>query len=257
MSWKLLPFLILPGEQNMALDAWLLGRSREKGDTHLRFYLWARPTLSLGRSQTAGDVVDAEFCGAHGIDVVRRPTGGRAVLHHMELTYAITGCFGRDGFSSGVQETYRAICEGLCLGLNALGVPALIWGGASDQRLPTPKTPLPCFATPVPGEVTAGGRKLVGSAMRADGAGFLQHGSVLLDIDPILQQGAQRDKSDCPAACASEWLHPLPSWGRLLEALSKGMALRFKTGPMEPFDLSRQDWEEVRQRANKCDVIHT
>jgi lipoate-protein ligase A len=257
MSWKLLPFLILPGEQNMALDAWLLRRSLEQGETHLRFYLWTRPALSLGRSQTGGEIADIEFCRANGIDVVRRPTGGRAVLHHRELTYAVTGRFGRDGFPSNVQETYRAICEGLCLGLNAMSVPALIWEGTSDQRLPTPKTPLPCFATPVPGEIAAGGRKLVGSAMRADGAGFLQHGSILLDIDPVLQKGAQRDKSDCPAACIVEWRNPLPSWGEILAALSKGIALRFKTGPMEPVGLSMQDWIEIRHWAEGCGVIHT
>jgi len=248
MSWRLLPFFVLPGEQNMALDAWLLRRSQERQVTHLRFYLWTRPTLSLGRSQVASKVADFDFCAARDIAVVRRPTGGRAVLHHMELTYAVTGVFGRDGFPSGVQETYRAVCEGLCLGLRALGIPARIAGGASGRPLPTPKCPLPCFATPAPGEITAGGRKLVGSAMRADGAGFLQHGSILLDMDPVLQQGALRDKSGFPAASAIEWLHPFPSWGAFLAALRQGLQSRFESAHAEPFDLEAEEWEDVMER---------
>ena len=246
MRWNRLPFLVLPGAQNMSLDAWLLKRASDRRETHLRFYLWTRPTLSLGRSQTAGDVVDYNFCRSAGIEIVRRPTGGRAVLHHMELTYAVTGCFGRDGFPQGVQDVYRAVCEALCLGLGALGVPAaVLWQGDIGGKLPTPKTLLPCFAAPVPGEIAAGGRKLVGSAMRADGAAFLQHGSILLHVNPSLQRGAQLDKSDYPVACASEWLHPFPSWRRMLGAFEEGFVRRFNAG-MSPFALSGAEWEEVR-----------
>jgi lipoyl(octanoyl) transferase len=246
--WNRLPFLVLPGTRNMALDAWLLKRASATGEAHLRFYLWTRPTLSLGRSQTEGDVVDYEFCRSNGIDIVRRPTGGRAVLHHMELTYAVAGIFGRDHFPGGVQETYGAVCEALCAGLNALGVPAVMWEGGTGARLPTPKTLLPCFAAPVPGEIAAGGKKLVGSAMRADGGAFLQHGSLLIGIDSAMQRGAQRDKSDYPAAFAMEWLHPCPSWGRMLGALGEGFRSRFGTG-MAPFSPSPAEWEGIRAGA--------
>lgn len=232
----------------MALDAWLLKRASDRREAHLRFYLWTRPTLSLGRSQTAGDVVDYPFCRSAGIEIVRRPTGGRAVLHHMELTYAVTGIFGRDHFPAGVQETYGAVCGALCAGLNTLGVPAALWRGGSGGKLPNPKTLLPCFAAPVPGEITAGGRKLVGSAMRAEGTAFLQHGSILLHVNPSFQRGVQLDKSDYPVACASEWLHPFPSWKRMLGAFEEGFMSRFNAG-MSPLALSGAEWEDVRSGA--------
>jgi lipoate-protein ligase A len=245
MTWRRLPFLVLPGAENMALDAWLLGRTLAGAGPHLRFYLWARPTLSLGRSQDAAAVVDRPFCEANGIDVVRRPTGGRAVLHHMELTYGVTGLFGKDGFPKGVQETYKAICEALCEGLAALGVGARLWDGAASA-LPSPKSPLPCFATPAPGEVVLEGKKMIGSAMAVEGPGFLQHGSILIAVDAPLQLGAQREKARYPVAGVADALRPLPPWSAVLRALEGGFARRFAAGAMELVEPSEEEWAEVR-----------
>lgn len=248
MAWRRLPFLVLPGSVNMSLDAWLLRRTLASGDIHLRFYLWTRPTLSLGRSQDAEAVVDLPFCADRGIDVVRRPTGGRAVLHHMELTYAVTGLFGRDGFPRGVQETYRSICEALRAGLDGLGVGARLCAGAPGA-LPSPKILLPCFATPAPGEIVLDGKKMIGSAMAVDGPGFLQHGSILIAVDEPLQRGAQREKAFYPVASLGDALRSLPPWSAILGALNGGFARVFGAASMEWMELTDGEWAEVRDGA--------
>src|SRR5687768_14706976 len=89
MRWRVLLTPPLPGADNMALDEALLERARDSGEAVARVYTWSRPTLSLGRNQTAAGRYDLALAAALGIDVVRRPTGGRAVLHHRELTYAV------------------------------------------------------------------------------------------------------------------------------------------------------------------------
>ncbi len=250
MPWLCPPFLVLPGAVNMALDARLLRRTLEGAGPHLRFYLWTRPTLSLGRSQEAETVVDFPFCSAHGIAVVRRPTGGRAVLHHMELTYGVTGLFGREGFPRGVQETYKAICEALRDGLASLGVGVRLHAAAGGP-LPSPRNPLPCFATPAPGEIVLDGRKMIGSAMAVEGPGFLQHGSILIGTEEALQRGAQREKAFFPVAGLSDALRPLPSWDAIVHALEGGFARRFDTGMLEPVDLTEAEWNGVREEAER------
>ena len=250
MPWHRLPFLVLPGTVNMALDTRLLRRALEGGGAHLRFYLWTRPTLSLGRSQDAPMVVDFPFCAGQGIDVVRRPTGGRAVLHHMELTYAVAGLFGRDGFPRSVQETYQAICEALRDGLGALGIGARLFAGGTSP-LTSPMNPLPCFATPAPGEVVLEGKKMIGSAMAVDGPGFLQHGSILIAVDEPLQRGAQLEKTVFSAASLGGALRPLPSWAVILHALEAGFFRRFGTGPIDPLELTDAEWIEVRDGAGR------
>jgi len=156
-------------------------------DPVLRLYRWSPPCLSLGFSQPY-EAADASFCAAHGVDVVRRPTGGRAVLHHLELTYAVLAPLGRGPFSEDLQVTYGAICGALVAGLRRVGVTATI-SGAPDGGHISPTRAIPCFIGPAAGEVVVGGRKLVGSAMRRVGATILQHGSILEGWDGPLQAG--------------------------------------------------------------------
>ena len=161
----------------MALDDALLARARATGETVLRVYTWAAPTLSLGRNQRARDAYDVERARAEGIDIVRRPTGGRALLHHREVTYSVTAPVDP---ALPLRESYAAINRLLLDGLWRLGVPASV--AAPAGRAPAPGL-APCFEAPVAGELVHGGRKLVGSAQwREDGA-LLQHGSILVDDD--------------------------------------------------------------------------
>lgn len=168
-----------PGWYNMAVDMALLELSARHGEGFLRLYRWAPHCLSFGRHEPAGQRYQRQAIEALGLDVVRRPTGGRAVWHGRELTYSVTAPTAAFG---PLPAAYRTIHQTLCRALADLG---------ADATLATP--PLPgrqrrldagaCFAQPVGGEIVVGGRKVVGSAQMRRGNVFLQHGSILLDDD--------------------------------------------------------------------------
>lgn len=160
----------------MARDVALQTRATQTGEAVFAIYSWSKPTLSFGRNQPARGLYDLEKIRAAGIDVVRRPTGGRAILHHREVTYSVTAPI--DGAS--LHETYSQINGILQHGLGRLGV--LVETAAGSVRAEPPSV-RPCFETPAKGELIADGAKLVGSAQwREDGA-LLQHGSILVDDD--------------------------------------------------------------------------
>jgi len=168
------------GAENMALDEALLRRAGRSGETVFRVYAWGRPTVSLGRNQPARGCYDLEVAKARGIDFVRRPTGGRAILHHREITYAVVAPVSAYG---SLSESYRTINRLLLEALSTLGVDAR--EAPSSTRAPAPSI-APCFDAPVAGELVADGRKLVGSAQVREGEAFLQHGSILLEDDQHL-----------------------------------------------------------------------
>jgi lipoate-protein ligase A len=161
----------------MALDEALMARARRTGEHVLRVYGWSVPTLSFGRNQRAHGIYLTDELERRGVGVVRRPTGGRALLHHREVTYSVTAPCTTD---SGLTAEYRRINLLLGSALDALGVPVAVAAPASRSA---PPSATPCFAEPARGELTFDGRKLVGSAQwRHDGA-LLQHGSILVDDD--------------------------------------------------------------------------
>ena len=178
LSWKL---LLEPrgrsGAENMALDAALLDRADCTGEAFLRLYRFDPPCLSLGRNEPTARY-DRSAIARLALDVVRRPTGGCAVWHEHEVTYAVAAPIATFG---GLREAYRAIHTRLSAALQSLGVDATL--ALARPRLPSPAfhRPGPCFATPVGGEVLVAGRKLVGSAQVRKRNAFLQHGSILLD----------------------------------------------------------------------------
>ncbi len=164
----------------MALDEALMHRARATGEAVLRVYSWASPTLSLGRHQAAQGRYNLARARALGVDVVRRPTGGRAVLHYREVTYSITAP--ASGMGS-LRESYAMINRLLLDALRRLGVDA--YEAAPTGAAPRPGT-APCFEVPVAGELVAAGRKLVGSAQWREHDGLLQHGSILVEDDQWL-----------------------------------------------------------------------
>jgi lipoyl(octanoyl) transferase len=161
----------------MATDHALLERAATSGEAVLRIYAWARPTLSFGMHERARVTPDA--LAAYGVDVVRRPTGGRALLHDREVTYSIT----TPAAGIGLGESYRAINALLLAALRKLGVQAT---EANRRARATAPDGAACFAEPNAGELVVGGRKLVGSAQRRDQDALLQHGSILLADDQVL-----------------------------------------------------------------------
>jgi lipoate-protein ligase A len=175
----------LPGAENMAIDQALLEESDRTGRAFLRLYRFDPRCLSFGRNEPARQRYDRDAIARLGIDVVRRPTGGRAVWHEHEVTYAVAAplaAFGGDPRRGAAccAPTNRAIHQRLAAALRALGADATL----APYRRPPTSTDLHhlhgCFATPVGGEVLVHGRKVIGSAQVRQGRAFLQHGSILL-----------------------------------------------------------------------------
>ena len=166
-----------------------LGRSPDLRQPTLRLYSWGPPTLSLGKSQIAEDAHDGDFLRRRRIDLVRRPTGGLAVLHENERTYSVIGSLRREPFDAGVLETYRLIARALEKALRTFGLDAR--ASASGRSRPGSEERGPaCFALTSDHEITVGGRKLVGSAQLRRGRAFLQHGSIPLQTDAERLAGA-------------------------------------------------------------------
>ena len=183
--WRLLHSPAATGADNMAMDEALMAHASRTGDWVLRVYSWSSPTVSFGRNQVALDAYDRDRLAARGIDVVRRPTGGRAILHDREVTYSVVGP-SRDAGDLG--ESYARINRLLIAALHRLGLDAKV----VDRIDPAPGTselerpgPIPCFHHPSAGEITLHGRKLVGSAQWRSSDALLQHGSILVDDDQV------------------------------------------------------------------------
>lgn len=194
--WRLLLTGPASGPENMALDEALMSRARTTGEWVLRVYSWSRPTLSLGRNQSACAAYDPATVAAAGVAIVRRPTGGRAVLHDREVTYSVTGPATGAG---ALKESYQRINRLLLDGLRSLGVAVEV---ARTARAPRPDLS-PCFERPSPGELMAAGRKLAGSAQWREHDALLQHGSILVDGDQALVSTLLREPTRPPGAPAT------------------------------------------------------
>ena len=223
-TWRLIRSRPADGATNMAIDeAILRAVARREVCATLRLYSWDPPCLSLGRGQVADDV-DCQAVEDAGYGLVRRPTGGRAILHIDELTYSVAVCQEDPRVTGSVVESYRRLSAGLVRAMELLGVPGLVADQRADRR--GDEGPV-CFEVPSDYEITACGRKLVGSAqMRAQGA-VLQHGTVPLHGDiaricPLLAQHPDqegvRDRATTVAR-ARGW--PV-EWEDAAEALAEG-----------------------------------
>lgn len=169
---------------NMALDEAML-LLHEAGDLlpTLRVYGWETPTLSLGYAQHATREVDLGACARHGVAVVRRPTGGRAVLHHREVTYSVVLPTALHQGPDTLTEHYRLIGVALEAALQTLGLPVRLertrLRGHARRAAASPA----CFAALARYELSAGGKKIVGSAQKRLRRSLLQHGSIPLWLD--------------------------------------------------------------------------
>lgn len=243
LNWRILVDEALPGAANMARDH-ALAAGLHPGTATVRFYRWRPATLSLGRNEPFAAGYRKFLRARPEIGVVRRPTGGRAVLHDGELTYSVVLPARACG---GPRQVYRRVNEGLVDGLRRLGVDA---SAASGLALPPDAGP--CFLEPAEGEVTICGRKVVGSAQVRISQAILQHGSLLLladqsslfagagavdrDADGHSQgvagtgNGNQNGNSGndlvrgLRSIALAEALGEVPSWTRLVKALCRGLS---------------------------------
>jgi lipoyl(octanoyl) transferase len=180
-AWRFIDSGFLPGSYNMAADmAMTLAAARGEAPATLRVYNWARPTISLGCHQSELDI-DLDRCREAGIAVVYRPTGGRAILHHNEVTYAVVLPPSSPFYAPEIQRVYEFISRCLVRALRLLDIDAdfeRIKKSPSDFARGELSTL--CYASSIQYEITISGRKLAGSAQRRINHGILQHGSILV-----------------------------------------------------------------------------
>lgn len=220
----------------MALDEALL-ESHRLGFTPptLRFYSWTPPALSLGYAQPLDDV-DLDACRREGLAVVRRPTGGRAVLHRGELTYSLVAS---EGFPASVSGTYQRITEVLARAFSRLGVDLTIEPGKLTRS-----TTASCFQSATRADLLALGRKLVGSAQtRRDGA-FLQHGSVMLtqlpdEIGRVLKGGGGSEGATCLEALLGRVPEREAIARAIAEAVTEAWGVMLVPGSLTPWEGAR------------------
>ena len=181
-SWRLIKSPPTDAFTNMAVDEAIFEAvAAGKSPPTLRFYTWTPPAVSVGYFQDSFTDIDISACREMGIDVVRRLTGGRAVLHDKELTYSVICPEGDPLFPDNILGTYKLISSCLVKGLNSLGIDASLAPSSVKGR--AKKSPSACFISSSHYEITVSGNKLVGSAQRRGDGAFIQHGSILMEFD--------------------------------------------------------------------------
>lgn len=256
MAWRFLNMGRGEAAMNMALDEaiFLLHEARLSPPT-LRVYAWQTPTLSLGYAQSVAREVDLAACQRYGVDVVRRPTGGRAVLHDDEVTYSIIMPTSVSKSANSLTEHYRLIGLALAEALSQFGLPVRL---ARPQRSALQRqTASPaCFAALSRYELSANGRKLVGSAQKRSPTALLQHGSIPFSLDrqrlfQCLQvPPEQRSKMIREAHATMIGLREITAVPiarvALHEALRAGFAKTFGRA-VEDGELQPAEWERARE----------
>ena len=231
-TWRLIPLVEASGEIQMAIDTWLLEKHRRgEHPPTLRFYTWNPPAISLGYHQKE---YPSDWQKYH-LDIIRRPTGGRAVLHQGDLTYAVVTSAKR----GKRLEVYRQICQFLIEGWRSLGVD-LHYGSANKEYIHNPN----CFATATNADlITATGEKAIGSAQLRRGKAILQHGSMMLStrkdlFTQIFAQSAPSNLVDLITASEDRAIATIVA--ALTQAASNCFQIKLKEQP-----LSKIEWQDI------------
>jgi len=236
-NWRFIPLLRESGAMQMAIDGWLLQQHLEgKQPSILRFYTWAKPTVSLGYHQRHYPDFWNQLVAEGKIDLVCRPTGGRAVLHQDDLTYMVI----TSNFTGRRVEVYQRICEFLIEGWRSRGV-ELHYGTAGRGYIHNPN----CFGTATGADlVTPEGDKLIGSAQVKKGSSILQHGSMRLSSETSLyRQIFNEPLTPLSLATASPDEMFIQS---LIEALKTSACENFDINLLEQ-PLSAEEWQAIQK----------
>ena len=242
-SWRLLVSPADSGARNLATDQAVADHVRDGASPPtLRFYTWRPAALSLGYGQPLA-VVDTTLARQDGIDLVRRPTGGQAILHNDELTYAVMLPRTHALAAGGVLRSYERLSAGFERGFAALGLEARQgdWQPAASDG-----EGLLCFASPSTHELSAQGVKLMGSAQTRLGGALLQHGSIPFAHDPRIFDLLRLPRPDTLHGLR-DLLSPAPPVGALIEMLATGFAeaLGVALTPGELNDSERERRDEL------------
>jgi len=184
MAWRFLDFQRYNAFENMAIDEAVLRETiKNKKPPTIRFYGWRPAAVSIGYFQDIEKEINVEKCHADGVDIVRRLSGGKAVFHCREVTYSVVACNKEKLFPQDILGTYKIISNCIARGLVTLGIEASL--AETGRKLHDADFKACCFSVPSGNELLVSGRKICGSAQMRTGSGFLQHGSILMDFDPV------------------------------------------------------------------------
>ena len=235
-----------------------------KSPPTLRLYDWDPACLSLGYAQSIEDVDEASLA-EHGWEVVRRPTGGRAILHIDELTYSVIGSDEEPRLAGGVKESYLRLSSALLKSLDQLSVPAIREGKKDKATRPQDENPV-CFEAPSDYEITIEGKKLVGSAQARRKNGVLQHGSLPLSGDIARITQALNYKTEkmrervaesvrSKATTVESSLARVVSWDEAAAAFAKGFAealnIHFVDGELSAEEVASSESWLAKKYANR------
>ncbi|THE11293.1 lipoate--protein ligase family protein [Bacillus timonensis] len=251
-------------EFNMALDEALLDWNSEgKIPPTIRFYGWNPATLSIGYFQKVEREIDLDAVKKYGLGFVRRPTGGRGVLHDQELTYSVIVSEEHPEMPKTVTEAYRVISEGVLQGFRKLGLDAYFAvPKTAEERegLKNPRSAV-CFDAPSWYELVVEGRKVAGSSQTRQKGVILQHGSILLDIDEdklfdLFKYPSERVKERMQRnfknkAVAINALREIPV---TIEEAKKAFKEGFEEGlnvVLEPYQLTNEELNYVNEIAER------
>jgi len=197
-NWRIIQDSLGDGYLNMAKDkAILIACSEGKAPATLRVYGWKRPTLSIGYSQDISKYIDLESCKKNNIPVVRRFTGGRALLHQYELTYSVIAPIPHKLFPGSLRGAFEKISRAILESLKIGGIMGAEVAGKKNSILGSESRRSPaCFSMVNHCEITVEGKKLIGSAQRRLRSAFLQHGSLILDRSPQLTHSLLKYSSE-------------------------------------------------------------
>jgi lipoate-protein ligase A len=233
-KWRLLPFLEASGSVQMAIDRWLFQQHQQGNQPpSLRFYTWSPVALTLGyhQRQFPSFWQNLHWNGCP-IDIIQRPTGGRAVLHQGDLTYMVV----TSGLKGNRKQVYEEICQFLIEGWRSLGI-KLHYGSAGRGYIHNPN----CFATATEADLLdEEGNKRIGSAQLRQGDVILQHGSMILNPDSELFKGVFGDFAPVPLN-----LYPQPSLEKIMEALIIAAQDCFKM-ELELQSFSESEWQLLK-----------
>ena len=241
-TWRLLISPSGPGAQQMAQDQ-AIAEAVQSGASPptLRFYTWWPRAISLGYRQPV-DLVDRPLAQTLGVDIVRRVTGGDAILHSDDLTYAIALPQNHRLAQRGVLASYMAISDGLVAGLTSLGLRAT--SAPVDRAWKGQESGL-CYLTPSRHEIWIDGYKIVASAQGRIHGGVLQHGSLLLSHDDDAYRLARASVPETALHGIRNLLPQVPTIGALVQALTEGlhqeMAMNPEPGSLSSAELRRLD----------------
>ncbi len=252
-TWRLLITSPARGAWNMALDEAILEHiGRGASLPTLRLYAWDPACLSLGHAQPFADV-DTARLQAHGWEVVRRVTGGRAILHTDELTYSVIAPNDEPRVAGTVLESYNRLAQALLLAVQTLELPVEMKEGKPAE--PFSQNPV-CFEVPSTYEITVDGKKLIGSAQARKKEGVLQHGSLPLtgDLTRICQALAFKNETAreeaarrllARAATVESSLGRVVSWETaaqaFIHAFEAQLGLTLERGELSPSETERTE----------------